>query len=283
MKKLVCLFLLVLLLIPLQTVSANGRSENSIRLYADQVTGANDIEAAILQVTADGKRAGTVILDGWHGPFVFSGDDRSINIFVSNLKIRGVNQAILQNCADGLFFDNFPIHDILVENITFLCEADGVVAPGSFLNVTLRKNVFQASNFGIGVGGASSGWVITDNQIQADNGILLEGVSNSSIANNRITAINAVMLVKTSGSMVRNNDLQAADLGISLEQGAWQNQIQANLIRGVSQSGIHLELGVHDNLVVGNKVRCGPGLTCLVIDASAETLEVNKIEGNRFN
>ena len=53
MKKLVCIFVLVLLLIPLQTVAAKGRSENSIRLYADQVSGANDIEAAIIEVTAD--------------------------------------------------------------------------------------------------------------------------------------------------------------------------------------------------------------------------------------
>ena len=282
MKKLVCIFVLVLLLIPLQTVAAKGRSENSIRLYADQVSGANDIEAAIIAVTADGKRPGTVILDGWHGPFIFSGEDRTINIFVSNLKIRGENQAILQNCASGLFFDTFPVHDIAVENISFHCEVDGVIVPGTVQNVSLRNNVFQASNFGVGVGGASSGWVITDNQIQADNGIMLEGVSNSTITNNRITAINAVMLVNSSGCTVRNNALQGEFLGVSLEQGAWQNQVQANWISGVSMGGIHLDLGVYDNLVVGNKVRCGPGLTCLVIDAAPEAMEANQIEGNRF-
>jgi hypothetical protein len=73
-------------------------------------------------------------------------DDKSLNIFVSNLTLRGINQAIIDPCDDGLFFDDFPLHDILVEGITFLCTGDGVEATGTFKGVTLRDNFFLARN-----------------------------------------------------------------------------------------------------------------------------------------
>ena len=96
------------------------------------MSSAVDIEAAIIQATAEGTRQGMVTLDGKKGAFVFTGEDRSVNIFVSNLTLRGVNQPVIQNCDDGLFFDNFPLENVQVEGITFLCSGDGVEASGSF-------------------------------------------------------------------------------------------------------------------------------------------------------
>jgi hypothetical protein len=56
--------------------------QNVETLTANQVVGANDIEAAIQRATLEGTRPGTVILDGRNGPFVYTVDDRSINIFL---------------------------------------------------------------------------------------------------------------------------------------------------------------------------------------------------------
>ena len=272
----------VLLCFPLQSASAANTTKNVITLNAGQVDSADDIEAAIINVTAQGARPGTVILDGRSGPFVFSGLDRSLNIFVSNLVLRGVNQAVIKNCDDGLYFDDFPLAHILVEGIAFFCNGNGVVASGAFRDVTLRDNIFQAGNNGIGTGGLSSGWLITDNLIQAGlDGIRIKGAEKMVISNNHLSGNIGIALLQCSQFQVRRNAIQAAYQGVLIGQESWKNRVQANTVLGVSASGIALEPGVTGNWVLANRVVCAPGASCLTIDALPEVAEVNKIAGNQ--
>lgn len=252
--------------------------QNEITLTADQVDSAVDIEAAIKRATTDGARPGTVILDGRNGAFVFTGADRSLNIFVSNLTLRGVNQAVIKNCGDGLFFDNFPLKNILVEGIEFVCEGEGVVASGSFTGVTLYNNRFRAGRNGIGMGGASSDWLITENVIETDQaGIEITGANKIAITNNHISGNIGITLRQCSKFQVLKNVIQASYQGILLVQESWKNLVQMNTILGVSHSGIALEPGVTGNQILANSVSCAPGTGCLAVDATPEVVKMNTI------
>jgi hypothetical protein len=255
-----------------------GSEQNTITLTADQLDSADDIEAAIKRATAEGTRPGTVILDGRKGAFVFTGDDRSLNIFVSNLTLRGLNEAVIKNCGDGLFFDTFPLKNILVERIEFICEGSGVVASGAFENVTLQNNVFRAGNSGIDIGGASSDWLITANVIEAVHpGFVITGAKKIVIANNLISGDTGVTLRGCSQNQVQENIIRASDQGVLLTQESWKNLVQANTIQGVSQSGIALDPGVTGNQILDNKVSCAPGTSCVKVDAAPEVVKMNTI------
>jgi hypothetical protein len=266
-------------LVPLHPESVDwGSEQNAITLTADQLDSADDIEAAIKRATAEGTRPGTVILDGRNGAFVFTGDDRSLNIFVSNLTLRGVNQAVIKNCGDGLFFDKFPLKNILVEGIEFVCEGDGVAASGAFENVTLYNNIFRAGRNGIGMGGASSDWLITENVIETDQGgIEITGANKIMITNNHISGNIGIILRQCSQFQVQKNVIQASNQGVLLVQESWKNLVQMNTILGVSHSGIALEPGVTGNQILANRVSCAPGTSCLTVDATPVVAEMNTI------
>jgi nitrous oxidase accessory protein NosD len=279
MKALMVLLVFILLLIPTQTGSAGNNSpENVVSLTADKVAGANDIEAAIIEATAEGTRPGTVILDGSHGPFVFTTDDRSLNIFVSNLTLRGVSLATIENCDDGLFFDNFPYRDILVEGIIFSCTGDGVETNSSYTNVILRRNVFRAGSMGVSLHGNLSDWLITGNLIEASgNGIEVFGAKKFSIVSNHISGTIGINLNACTQFQVKKNTLHAAYQGVLLSNESWKNRVQMNIILGVTQSGVSLEPGVTGNLIMGNIVLCAPGADCVPVDASPEEMKANTI------
>jgi hypothetical protein len=143
-----------------------AQPSNTVLITASQVSSAIDIESAIKQATGWGKHPGTVILDGRAGPFKYSGDDRSINIFYSNLTIRGIHGATITNCADGIFFDDLTADQVSIENLTFECECNGVVSVGGHRNVTFKGNNVRAGCNGITVGLANT-WEITGNAILA--------------------------------------------------------------------------------------------------------------------
>jgi hypothetical protein len=266
-------------LVPYPPESEDGGAEqNTITLTADQLDSADDIEAAIKRATADGTRPGTVILDGRNGAFVFTGLDRSLNIFLSNLTLRGVSQAVIQNCDDGLFFDSGPLKDILVEGIEFVCKGGGVAAGGAFENVTLYQNIFRAGGNGISMGGASSGWLIAENVIEAgQGGIEITGAKKFLIAHNHISANTGITLRQCSQFKVQENVIQASSQGVLLAQESWKNLVQMNTILGVSLSGIALEPGVTGNQILANSVSCAPGASCLTVDATPEVAEMNTI------
>jgi hypothetical protein len=282
MKLVTCFLILVLLVVPFQSASAKSLSKNVVTLTPGKVDSADDIEAAIISVTVNGTRPGTVILDGQNGAFLFTGDDRSLNIFVSSLTLRGVNQAVIENCDDGLFFDDFSLKHVLVESIAFLCTGDGIEATGTFQDVTLRNNIFFARNNGIGTAGHSSGWQIKDNLIQADgDGIRMAGADNVVIANNYLSGNVGIVLLGCSQFQVRRNAIQATYQGLLLGNESWENMVQTNTILGVSAAGIILEHGVVSNRILANRVMCASGMTCLTVDALPEVAESNMIAGNK--
>jgi hypothetical protein len=282
MKYMTCFLIFIVLAIPFQPASAKNMSKTAVMVSAEEVDGANDIEAAIIEATAGGTRPGVVILDGESGAFIFTDADRSVNIFVSNLTLRGLNNAVIENCDDGLFFDDFPLQDITVEGISFLCTGDGVEATGTFTDVTLRSNMFWAENNGISASGHSNGWVIEDNIIHAvGDAIHLVGAVGFTIDKNYLYGINGIVLLRDRQFMVRRNAVQAADQGIFIGQESWENMLQANTIYGVNGAGIRLEHGVIDNQVVANRVICASGFECLTVDAPEEVWQSNKIAGNK--
>jgi nitrous oxidase accessory protein NosD len=281
MKLATCFLIFVLLFIPFQSASAQGQAQTVITLTANQVDSADDIEAAIIRATAHGAHPGTVILDGRNGHFVFTGDDQSLNIFVSNLVLRGLNGAVIENCDDGLFFDDFPLRYIIIEAISFLCKANGVVASGSFQNVTLHNNLFQAGNRGITTGGHSSRWLISGNLIQAgEDGIWMAEADGVVITNNHLSGNIGIALWQCSHFQVLRNAIQATYQGVLLGQESWKNLVQANTILGVSAAGIALEPGVKINRILENRVICAPGTRCQTVDASPDVREMNTIVGN---
>jgi hypothetical protein len=282
MKSITCFLIFILLAIPLQPASAKNTSKIAIMLSAEEVDGANDIEAAIIEATAGGTRPGVVILDGQNGAFVFTDADRSLNIFVSNLTLRGVNRAVIENCDDGLFFDDFALQHILVEDISFLCTGDGVEATGSFQDVTLRNNTFWAENNGIGANGHLKGWLVTNNYIHADwDAISLAGAVGVKINNNYISGTNGIVLLRDSQFQVRHNAIHASYQGILVGQESWENMVQGNTIYGVNYAGIALEPGVIDNQILANRVICAQETGCMTVYAMENVLQSNKIAGNK--
>jgi hypothetical protein len=282
MKYMTCFLIFILLASPFQPASAKNVAKIAVSLSTEDVDGANDIEAAIIEATADGTRPGVVILDGENGAFVLTDADRSLNIFVSNLTLQGVNEAVIENCDDGLFFDDFELQNILVEGISFLCTGDGVEATGTFRDVTLRNNVFWADHNGIGVSGHSSGWLIKDNTIHSDwDAINITGAIGFTISKNYLSGHNGIVLLRVSQFQVHQNAMQATDQGILLGQESWENQVQANTIYGVNHAGITLEPGVVNNQILANRVICASEAGCMTIDAMENVLQSNKVAGNK--
>ncbi len=268
-------------LVPLQPVPGIFTSgPNTIALTADQVQGANDLEGAIIRATAEGTKPGTVILDGQNGPFVFTGPDKSVNIFVSNLTLRGVNRAVIENCDDGLFFDNFPLQNIRVEGIEFDCTGGGVSASGAFINVTFRHNIFKVETVGIGLEGDSRGWLVTENVIKSgQEGILLSGADRIIITHNYISGNRGISLYQSSLVKVRKNIIAVTQQGILMARESILNLIESNAIRA-SHAGIVLESDVRHNTVLENRITCTLDGSCVVVEAPPEATGMNTISGN---
>lgn len=116
-------------------------------LSADQVSGAPDIEYAINIATNYGTQPGIVTLDASAGDFVFTDIDRSINIFVPNFTLRSENGAVIQNCADGIYFDALPADGVTVEGITFHCDGSGVIDVYEHQDIVIRDNTIYAASY----------------------------------------------------------------------------------------------------------------------------------------
>lgn len=283
MKLAVGALIFSLLLAPFQAaLAAKGWERNEIVITASQVSAAGDIEAAIIKITAGGTRAGTVVLDGKEGVFNLAGEDKSINIFVSNLALRGVHNAMITGCDDGIFFDDLGVRHVRVEGINFVCSGDGVEADGTYQDVTLRGNLFQVGANGISILGPSEDWLITDNLIEAGgDGISLNGGKAITVTRNHVAGNIAVLLSGAHRNRVQNNALNAQVQGVLLRNEANRNMVQNNTILGVSAAGIALEPGVTGNKILANRVLCAAESHCLTVDAAPETIKVNKIAGNR--
>ncbi|MCD6061089.1 MAG: Periplasmic copper-binding protein (NosD) [Moraxellaceae bacterium] len=263
----------------------------TVTLTRNDVSSALDIETAINSATNFGTTSGTVILDGRQGEFVYSGPDRSINIAVSRLTLRGVHGATIANCDDGLFFDDVAVRNIIVERLAFHCTGDGIdhVGLSPRKDVTVRNNVFETGLSGISVSNTIE-WRILNNSIVAgtepgQTGITFFGSRDSQIVGNTLIAAQGLRLgtegsLVSSGNRVIANRIAAHDTGIRLDPGASRNSVLANRIAlfGPAGTGILLEGGTFHNRVQGNRVSIVPGGTLTtVLDLGTGNL----VQGNQ--
>ena len=126
MRPFAILISLLLLFIPTGFGSATGKLPTGvIVLTADQVHTAGDIEYAFHQATGWGTHPGMVVLDGSRGIFQYDsayGQDFDINIFYSDLRLRGENNAVSYRPEDSLVLD-LPTSDLEnLEEIMKLCK-----------------------------------------------------------------------------------------------------------------------------------------------------------------
>lgn len=268
-------------IVPLQPVVDWGTDQNTVTLTAGQVTSAGEIEGAINNATKYGTRPGVVILDGSQGPFVYTQPDRSLNIFVSNLALLGVNQAQIKGCGDGLFFDNFPLRNIQVAGIEFFCEGHGIHTSSAFDAVIFRDNIFHTGRAAIIMSGASSNWTFIGNHIDTQAvGIDITSGKNFFITGNHINGNTAILLRQCYDFQVRNNILIGGEWGMQIIQKAARNLVQNNTILQVSLAGIHLGTDTVDNQILSNRITCAVGASCIAVDASPAAAEANTIKDN---
>ena len=203
---------------------------NKITLTASMVTSAIDIENAIQTVTRQGARPGTIILDGSEGPFVYSGPDRSINLFYPNLTLRGVNAAHLTNADDGFFFDDLPADNIRIEDLYIDSRGGGVVGLGQHANIVISGNTFRAEGAAIEVNHGRR-WTITGNTILAGSYALHIASSKDIIVSGNIfNAPTAILIEATVAAQIDHNTLFASQQGILLTNESSGSELSNNTV-----------------------------------------------------
>jgi len=280
------LLLLVSMLFTLGNVPMGGNDTTEVTLNTSQVTSAADIEHAMDTATNNGTRPGIVTLDASQGDFTYTGDDRSINIYYSNVTLRSRNGAVLTNCGDGVFFDDFVTDNIVIEGIEFIGENGIIAGYGTHRNVKISKNVFIANSFAISAQGAD-GWVITGNHaVSGGTAIHLLETTEATVARNTLigpTQGIGVYLERSNGNSVRQNMIVNGLHGIIIGWDSSANRVTDNRIYLVGESGILFQGNNEYNSVLANKVSCQANTTCVIIMVENSPLSTtNKIRGNRL-
>jgi parallel beta-helix repeat protein len=251
-------------------------------LTARDVVGAPDIEQAIMIATSYGTRPGIVTLDARDGPFIYDHPDRSINIFYSDVTLRSLNVATFTNCVDGVYFDDFPLHDIAVRGITFRCTSGGIAISmnrNECRRVTIQDNVLDVEGGGVTVARGRD-VIIARNVIRGADPIVLIESTNVRILGDALRGNVGVRLDASRSNQITGNQIEAADVGVMLRQGSEDNKVDGNRISGVHAAGIAFEGACSGNKVHGNKVECAPGADCMPVQASAAASKANRISGN---
>lgn len=264
-------------------ILCGAKPNTVITLTAADVTDAQAIEGALRQATGNGAHPGTVLLDSSAGDFVFSGDDRSINIFLSNATLASKNGAVIANCADGIFFDGLPADRITIQGITFHCTTNGLIAV-EYLHrgVNILNNTFEVESYGIGINTVRD-WKISGNIITAGTPVQLgEGATQVKISQNTLDGTIGIYLQNADGNQIQANEIRAQWQGVLLGYGSSQNKIIGNTIRGVENAAFGWEGENSGNQVHGNRAACRAGATCLLINALEEFQEGNQFSGNRW-
>jgi hypothetical protein len=278
------------LLLPFGLLSVQAHA-GTVLTSADVVS-ALDIEAAIQSATAGGTEPGIVILDGSAGAFEYTNGDRSINIGVSDLTLRGTNFARIVNCDDGLFFDAVPVSSILIERIVFDCLGNGIswTGLGPRERVTVRDNVIQGDMRGITIGD-SLDWRITRNTIIGGSGVAqsaieLNGGADATVINNLLVGFlgvavvfDPVVVTPPTNHRIVGNRIDALQTGIRLDDAAAENRVVANRICVRTAPGPAIFLGpdTSNNRVHGNQAALVSGGNLVVVEDLGTD---NQVSGN---
>ena len=285
MKKLT--YLLVIAMLITLGNAPMGKAAPEVILDASQVTSARDIEMAIDLATNYGTRPGIITLDGSKGKFEYTGDDRSINIYYSNITIRSFNWATIGNCDDGVFFDDTIANNIVIEGLELVClGGHSVYAPylGQHHDVTLRNNYFESGMYPAIDILQGDYWTISGNQILSlGTGIYLNETGGTLICKNRVQS-NVGIVLYNSGydNKVTNNKITAWWQGIVLSGKTLGNRVSTNTLRRIQDTGIVFTDIVAGNRVTANQITCWPGVECGAVYAEPINYEQNKISGNKL-
>jgi len=260
---------------------------NEVILDASQVTSALDIEHAIDAATAYGTRPGVVTLDSSQGKFEYTGDDRSINLYYSDITLRSLNGGTIGNCDDGVFFDDLIANNVVIQGVRFVClEGHAVSAP--FLTqhhyAILRDNYFETGTAPAINILQGDYWTITGNEILSlGTGIYLNETGGTIIRNNTIRANVGVELYNSGyDNMVSKNSITAFWQGVVLSGKTLRNMITGNRLYQVQDSGIVFADIVAWNRVTSNRIVCWPEVECTAVTADPLNYEQNRITGNRI-
>jgi parallel beta-helix repeat protein len=276
--------LVVLLLALLPALVGATPAPHEVVLTADDVISAVDIEEAIRIATSDGTRPGIVTLDARDGPFTYDHPDRSINIFYSDVTLRSLNGATFTNCADGVYFDDFPLHDIAVRGITFHCTSGGIAI--SMDRFECRRVMIQDNTLDVQGGGVTVSRgrdvVIVKNAVSGAHPIVLFTSTGVRVLGNELRGNVGVRLDDSDGNQITENHIDARESGVVLREGSADNKLDGNRIVGVETAGIVLAGDVSGNKIHGNRVTCAPGARCRAVDAPPAAWEENRISGNKI-
>jgi parallel beta-helix repeat protein len=262
-------------------------TKSEVVLDASQVTSARDIEMAIDTATAFGSRPGIVTLDGSKGKFEYTGDDRSINLYYSNITIRSFNWATIGNCDNGVFFDDTTANNIVIEGVELVClNGHSVYAPflGQHHNVVLRNNYFESGSAPAINILQGDYWTISGNQILSlGTGIYLNETGGTLIRKNTIQANIGIELYNSGyDNIVTNNNIAGRWQGIVLSGKTLGNIVTLNKLSQIQDAGIVFTDIVAGNRVTGNKIACWPGIPCVAVNADPVNYEQNRIAGNKI-
>ena len=267
------------------TLGANpmNTKQNEIILTASQVASAVDIEHAIDTATNYGTRPGIVTLNSSQGDFVYTGDDRSINIYLSNIVLRSKNGAVIKNCGDGVFFDAVPADHVTVQGITFQCEGSGITGGSGHEQVVIRDNTFHVSAYAVGLEDGWN-WTITKNRGTTElYAVFVIRSEDIVVGRNQLTGNVGVALDNSTDVQVLSNTINAIWHGVLLDTGSSFNRVISNKIMSTQYSGITFEGKTTYNRVLENQVKCTDGYTCELIKVEVPPLSpTNKIEGNKL-
>jgi parallel beta-helix repeat protein len=280
MRTLLVVFLLALL----PALMGATPAPHEVVLTAHDVISALDIEEAIKIATSYGTRPGIVTLDARDGPFTYDHPDRSINIFYSDVTLRSLNGATLTNCADGVYFDDFPLHDIAIRGITFHCTSGGIAISMDRYDcrrVMIQDNILDVEGGGVTVSRGRD-VVIAKNTVSGADPIVLFTSTGVRILGNNLGGNVGVRLDDSDANQITENRIAARDAGIVLREGSGDNKVDGNRIFGVESAGIVLATDVSGNKIHGNRVTCASGVECRAVEALPAVWEVNRISGNKI-
>jgi parallel beta-helix repeat protein len=278
------LVVLFLALLPVLMGATPAPPQGEVVLTARDVVSAIDIEQAIKVATNYGTRPGLVTLDARDGPFTYDHPDKSINIFYSDVTLRSLNGATFTNCVDGVYFDDFPLHDVAIRGITFHCTSGGIaisMARNECRRVMIQDNTLDVQGGGVTVTRGRDVAIIKNVMRGADPVVLFRS-TGVRILGNDLRGNVAVRLDGSDGNQITGNRIEARESGVVLREGSDDNKVDGNRISGVQLAGIVLQRDSSTNKVHGNKVRCASGTTCLAVDASPAAWEANQISGNKI-
>jgi nitrous oxidase accessory protein NosD len=189
---------------------------------------------------------------------------------------------VIKNCEGAINFDALPASNVTIEGIRFLCSGDGI-SSSDYPNAGIRivKNEIYVQGIGLDLGSLNNA-TIADNKITGKVGVRLDESSSAlKVSHNQIDAVSIGIAVQGSDwNQVVENRIAAGWQGILLSGEADFNQVLANKISRVEQSGVALDGDPFGNQIFGNKVVCSIGAECKAVDAQMELIEQNHIKGN---